>query len=130
MVDRVVTLTPEAEEIFDTMTKDQRRMSFSMNPKNVLSKNQIKKDLICALCQAILVDAMKCKECKNRFHKTCLNKFCRETGQCPMQCKKPKFISCQREVEKQIKNLKFACNNSDLGCDKVLSYEDAQIHDT
>jgi hypothetical protein len=50
MVERVVTLTPEAEEVFQTMTKDQRRMSFSMNPKNVLSKNQIKKDLLCSLC--------------------------------------------------------------------------------
>ena len=71
---------------------------------------------------------MKCKECNNRFHKACLNKFCRETGQCPMLCKKPKFISIQKEIEKKLKNLTFACNNSYLGCDKLLTYEEAQIH--
>lgn len=62
------------------MTKDQRRMSFSLNPKNVLTDKTIKDDLLCSLCHAILVNAMKCKGCKNRFHKACLNKFCIETG--------------------------------------------------
>jgi hypothetical protein len=29
---------------------DFRRMSFSMNSKNVLGKNQVTKDMLCALC--------------------------------------------------------------------------------
>mmetsp|Transcript_12615 Transcript_12615/g.12429 ORF Transcript_12615/g.12429 Transcript_12615/m.12429 type:complete len:99 (-) Transcript_12615:864-1160(-) len=72
---------------------------------------------------------MKCKECKNRFHKSCLNKFCRETGQCPMMCKKPRFVSIKKEVEKKLKEVKFQCPNYHFGCDKVLSYEEAQYHD-
>mgnify|MGYP000887747546 CR=1 FL=1 len=73
---------------------------------------------------------MKCKECKNVFHKACLSKFCRETGQCPMLCKNPRFIPYQKEIEKKIKNLKFSCNNKMMGCDKVLTYEEAKMHES
>ena len=89
------------------MTEEQRRMSFSMNTTNVLSQGKVTSDLLCALCHAVLVDPMKCKECKNRFHRSCLTKFCRETGQCPMMCKKPKFISIEKELDKQLKGLSF-----------------------
>jgi len=51
-----------------------------------------------------------------------LNKFCRETGSCPMQCKKPKFVSIKKDLEKGLNELKFSCPFQDLGCDKVLSY--------
>jgi predicted Zn-ribbon and HTH transcriptional regulator len=94
-----------------------------MNSKNVISQKQIKKEFLCALCQAILVDPMKCKECGNHFHQACLNKFCRETGECPMLCKRPKFISIKKEIDKLLQNLKFSCANADLGCEKVLDYE-------
>jgi hypothetical protein len=104
------------------MTDEQKRMSFSMNSRNVIAQKSIKKEFLCALCQAILVDPMKCKECKNHFHTACLNKFCRETGACPMQCKKPRFIGLGKDLMKELQALKFACVNSDLGCDKVLSY--------
>lgn len=47
-----------------------------------------------------------------------------------MLCKNPRFIPVQKDVEKKIKNLKFNCNNQGLGCDKVLTYEEAKIHDS
>jgi hypothetical protein len=80
---------------------DFKRMSFSMNSRNVFGgAQQAKPELLCALCQAILIDPWECKECHNRFHQVCLNKFAKETGQCPMMCSKPKFISVKKEVEK------------------------------
>lgn len=72
---------------------------------------------------------MRCIECKSHFHTACLNKFCRETGKCPMMCKKPKFINIKKELEKGLLELKFACPNQELGCDKVLTYADAMTHD-
>lgn len=86
-------------------------MSFSLNAKNVLSRKAVKKEFLCALCQAILYEPMKCKDCKNHFHKACLAKFCKETGQCPMMCKKPKFVSIKKEIDKQLKDIKFLCVN-------------------
>ena len=100
-----------------------------MNSKNVIGKNQVRADLLCALCQAILIEPWGCKECKSRFHQVCLNKFAKETGSCPMMCKKPKFISIKKDVEKQLRDIKFACNNASLGCTAVLTYIDVQDHD-
>ena len=51
-----------------------------MNSKNVLGGgSKVKPELLCALCQSILVDPWECKECHNRFHQVCLNKFAKET---------------------------------------------------
>lgn len=47
---------------------DFKRMSFSMNSRNVVGKDQVKPELLCALCQAILIDPWECKECRNRYH--------------------------------------------------------------
>ena len=62
------------------MAKDFKMMSFSMNSKNVIGQNQVNKDLLCSLCQAILVEPWQCNECNQRFHQVCLNKFAKETG--------------------------------------------------
>jgi|LauGreDrversion4_2_1035121.scaffolds.fasta_scaffold327730_1 hypothetical protein len=95
---------------------DFKRMSFSMNSKNVVGASQVKPELMCALCQAILLDPWECKECKNRFHQVCLNKFAKETGMCPMMCKKPRFINVKKDVEKQLNEMQFVCNHQNLGC--------------
>lgn len=47
-----------------------------------------------------------------------------------MQCKKPKFISIKKEVDKQLRDVKFVCNNHALGCQAVLSYLEVQDHDS
>ena len=46
-----------------------------------------------------------------------------------MQCKKPKFQSVKKELEKALNELKFSCANYELGCDKVLTYAEAMTHD-
>jgi hypothetical protein len=96
-----------------------------MNSKHVLpnAKNpKLRQELLCALCQAILVDPLTCVECGGNYHTGCLNKFCRETGSCPMMCKRPKFVPVKKELIRELQDLKFQCVNSQNGCDKVLSY--------
>lgn len=103
-------------------------MSFSMNARQVLptanSPNGVRRDLLCALCQAILVDPLKCIDCKNHFHTACLNKFCRETGSCPMMCRNPKFVPVKKDLIKELQALKFQCVNAPQGCEKVLNYNE------
>ncbi len=108
----------DLEIAFRNMTEDQKRMSFSMNARQVLPSagnpgQGVRRDLLCALCQAILVDPLKCIDCKNHFHTACLNKFCRETGSCPMMCKKPKFVPVKKELLRDLQALKFQCVNAD-----------------
>ncbi len=47
-----------------------------------------------------------------------------------MLCKRPKFISIKKEIDKLLQNLKFTCANTDLGCEKILNYEQVQNHDS
>ncbi len=46
-----------------------------------------------------------------------------------MMCQRPRFISVKKEVEKQLQDMKFVCNNQQLGCNKILSYAEVQTHD-
>jgi hypothetical protein len=114
------------EAAFKNMTDEQKRMSFSMNSKLVVhsAKNptRLRQELLCALCQAILVDPLTCVECGSNFHTACLNKFCRETGACPMMCRKPKFVPVKKELLRELAELKFQCMNAEHGCDKVMNY--------
>ena len=41
-----------------------------------------------------------------------------------MQCKKPRFVSIKKEVEKQLNQMEFQCKNKTLGCQVTLSYAD------
>ena len=66
---------------------------------------------------------------KNRFHHKCLEKFHNETGMCPMQCKKPKFLSIKKEVEKKLQKMQFKCRHHLMGCTKVLTYKEVASHD-
>ena len=100
-----------------------------MNSSNLLTKDQLKPEFLCSLCQAILVDPVQCKSCKNRFHHKCLEKFHNETGMCPMQCKKPKFLSIKKEVEKKLQKMQFKCRHHLMGCTKVLTYKEVASHD-
>ena len=101
---------------------DFKTMSFALNRTNVIGMEEVPAELTCALCSAILVEPWECKECKQRFHQVCLNKFAKETGQCPMMCKKPRFVSIKKEVEKRLQAMEFRCKNASLGCPITLSY--------
>ena len=111
------------------MKESDRKLSLSLNATNLLTKDQLKKEYLCALCQAILVDPVECKSCKTRFHHKCIEKFHNETGMCPMQCDKPKFLSVKKEVEKKLQKMQFKCRNHMMGCNDVLNYMDVAAHD-
>jgi hypothetical protein len=87
---------------FINIEKDSRSVSLMLNSKNLLTKDQLKSEYLCALCQAILVEPVECKNCRKRFHHKCLEKFHNETGMCPMQCQNPKFLCVKKEVEKKL----------------------------
>lgn len=82
-----------------------------LNQANLVTKDQLREEYLCGLCQAILVDPVECRSCKKRFHHKCLEKFFNETGMCPMQCPKVKFLSVKKEVEKKLQKMKFKCRN-------------------
>lgn len=108
----------------------QNNIKLSLNQTNLLTKDQLKEEYLCALCQAILVDPVECKRCKKRYHFKCLQKFFSETGMCPMQCENPKFINVKKEVEKKLLKMQFKCRNFQSGCNVILNYLEVQDHDS
>jgi hypothetical protein len=94
-----------------------------------LTKDQLKPEFLCAVCQAILVEPVECRECKERYHHKCLEKFHSQTGVCPMGCKKGKYYSVKKEVEKKLNKMQFKCRNYMMGCGKVLNYLQVTDHD-
>lgn len=101
----------------------------ALNQRNLLTKDQLKEEYLCGLCQAILAEPVECKSCKKRYHHKCLEKFYLETGTCPMECKKCKFINVKKEVEKKLAKMQFRCRNYQMGCSEILNYLDVQAHD-
>ncbi|CDW87126.1 traf-type zinc finger family protein [Stylonychia lemnae] len=123
-------LQGQGNNAFKLINDLQRRMSVNMNAKNVVNVYKMSQEYLCGLCQGILVDPMQCKKCKNNFHRACLALFCKETGKCPMNCVKPKFLPLKNEkMSKQVQELKFRCTNFSQGCRELISYEDAPDHD-
>lgn len=46
-----------------------------------------------------------------------------------MMCKKPRFVSIKKEVDKQLNLMEFMCTNKHFGCSEILSYSEVQQHD-
>ena len=44
-------------------------------------------------------------------------------------CKKPRFVSIKKDIEKHLKDIQFVCKNRELGCEEVLGYAEVQTHD-
>ena len=101
-----------------------------LSSTNLLTKDQLKAEYLCALCQAILVEPVECRSCKSRFHHKCIEKFHNETGECPMQCANPRFLSIRKEVEKKLQKMQFKCRNHLMGCNEVLNYTEVADHDS
>ena len=52
-----------------------KRISLAYSFQNVVEPHLVKPDMICALCQAVLVSPLQCESCKQRFHSVCIAKF-------------------------------------------------------
>ena len=64
-------------------TKD---IAQALNVQNVVDPRAVKPELLCSICQQVLVQPLQCSKCKQKFHEECLDKFLAEVGHCPSLC--------------------------------------------
>ena len=87
--------------------------------------NILNEELICSLCNNILINPIICLKCKNNFCKSCLDEWISKYNKCPNKCFKSFQINSKKnEFLLKIKKLKFKC----LECREFIKYKDIKNH--
>ena len=99
--------------------------------ERVVNQDMLSDDVKCRICHGILMRPMECKHCENCFCMDCLQKWLRESGQCPFKCSdEPDFkMKPHKIIRNMLCKLKITCKNKSLGCEKILNYDKLEIHE-
>lgn len=98
-----------------------------IEPSSVYNKElyeTISYDCNCVICENILKNPVICQVCKNSFCFECIEKWKKESQNCPFRCKNPGYKpdKAKREL---LSKIKFKCQN---GCGNVINYDDLENH--
>jgi hypothetical protein len=101
-----------------------------VDAERVVNQDLLTDELRCRICHGILMRPMECKQCENCFCMDCLQKWLRESGQCPFKCSdEPDFkMKPHKIIRNMLSKLKITCKNKSLGCEKILDYDKLEIH--
>ena len=91
---------------------------------NVSVFNVISQYATCVICEGILYNPIQCSSCENCFCEDCLNKWKKESLNCPFRCKEPKYKK-NVIINKLLSQLEIKCQN---GCGAVIKYENLRNH--
>ena len=92
--------------------------------KNNIVKNEVfnlfKDNILCPICQELLLEQYVCLNCLNSICKKCKD----EKGRCPKNCESPEFKEANEKLQ-IIKKFKFMCIK---GCGEELSFDEIEKH--
>ena len=91
---------------------------------NVSVFNVISQYATCVICEGILYNPIQCSSCENFFCEDCLNKWKKESLNCPFRCKEPKYKK-NVIINKLLSQLEIKCQN---GCGAIIKYENMRNH--
>ena len=99
-----------------------------IDPDLVINKDNFKLiefNVICSICNGIVVSPVQCLECENCFCKICIESWKKKSGDsCPFRCKNPSFKD-SRLIKSILSNIKFKCKN---GCNEEIPYLELENH--
>ena len=100
-----------------------------VDPDLVINKENFKLielNVICSICNGIVVAPVQCIECENCFCKSCIESWKKKAGEnsCPFRCKSPIFKN-SRLIKNILSNIKFKCQN---GCNQEIPYLELENH--
>ena len=78
--------------------------------KNIKDYNSIKDEIICEICQGILIKPKQCNSCENNFCEKCINKWLLKNNSCPNRCKKFTLKESPKLMKKLLDKLIIQCN--------------------
>lgn len=100
-----------------------------IDPDLVINKENFKLieyNVVCSICNGIVVSPVQCLECENCFCQSCIEEWKKKQGKdsCPFRCKNPSFRN-SRLIKDILSNLKFKCKN---GCNQEIPYFELEDH--
>lgn len=100
-----------------------------IDPDSVINKENFKfveTNIVCSICDGIVVNPIQCSECEKCFCQICLEDWQKKAGSnsCPFRCKNPIFKN-SRMINNILSNLQFKCKN---GCDIKIPYLQLEEH--
>ena len=94
---------------------------------NSIVKNELyyelKDDIICPLCQCLMIEPMVCSKCQNTYCKKCIEDWKKKSNACPNRC----TSEFNKVIEKKnyITKMKFKCVK---GCGEEIKFKDLEEH--
>ena len=86
---------------------------------NIKEYNSIKDEIICEICQGILVKPKQCGSCESIFCEKCINNWLLKNDSCPKRCEKFEIKNCPKLMTKILDKLII---NSPL-CKNEFNYD-------
>ena len=84
----------------------------------------LKNDVICPLCEELMIVPMECSICQNLYCEKCIEKWKKKGGNCPLLCTNSE-IHKVTEKRKKVFKLKFKCIK---GCGEEILFNDIKNH--
>ena len=88
--------------------------------------NAFEDEIICHICQNIILEPTQCVECQNSFCKQCITNWFKKSSTCPFRCKTSEMKE-NKLLKRLLSKLKLSCP---FKCGKIISYEDFANHTT
>jgi hypothetical protein len=87
--------------------------------KNISEYNSIKDEIICEICQNILLRPKQCESCESFFCENCINSWLKKNNSCPKRCQRFAIKECPRLLKKLLEKLVILCPI----CKKEFNYD-------
>ena len=99
----------------------------SLEKENIANLNEIaafESEIMCTICQSILIDPYQCNQCENYFCNNCINIWQKTSRTCPFKC--PKFQLKEAKLIKQLLHkITFKCPHK---CGNDIPYKEYFKH--
>ena len=84
----------------------------------------LKDQVICSICEELMIVPMECSICQNLYCEKCIEKWKKKGGNCPFHCNNSEI---QKVIEKKrmISKIKFKCIK---GCGAEILFNDIKNH--
>jgi hypothetical protein len=91
--------------------------------KNELYES-LKDNIICQICQCLMIEPIICLNCQNYFCKNCVESWKAKSNLCPLNCENPIYKNVIGK-NNLISKLKFKCIK---GCGEEILYDNIKEH--